>query len=178
MFYPAYYSRRGLLILAASIVWVSEVNACEAIDGKFAPTGELLTTSDQVAGWMSKSLALMLDAAYEKKVSDPLTVALLVNIDMSKKKLTVAHKLANGYDEHVDKHIVERDLECIGSEWLYETHGTTSAEGVYRSYLNRVFVKILPSGELAVRREITIERGLLFRDKTSYYVTAKFRPEK
>ncbi len=166
----------SLLILVASIVWISEANACEAIDGKFAHSGELLTTSDQVAGRMSKSLATMLDVAYEKKVGDPLTVALLVNVDAGNKTITVAHQLTIGRDEYVRKHMVVRDVECIGDDWLYEIHGTTSADGAYRSYSKRVFFKVVPNGELLVRREMTIERGILFRDKTSYYVTAKFPP--
>jgi len=128
--------------------------SCESFDIDFEPTGQFVPAGQDVTA--PANLAVMLNARYAKKTSDPKATSLRVHVDGLANKMMILHRLDSGSDGPS----FEYNVSCRNDEWHYAERGSTGAEGVFRDYALSVALKLLPGGQLRVRNEDTVVRGL------------------
>lgn len=146
--------------------------SCEAIDSSFELSGPIiLSTADKYqATGDAAHLARMLKATYPTKDGEPKIQSAHLSVNGNTQILTISYELEN----KLRAPKIEYDVTCIGDEWGYSRGRALSTDGTYREVEQKVRFKVLPNGSIEVRNEDAISRGLIFKAKELYSVTARF----
>lgn len=159
--------------LSIALLWFfagQDVMSCEPINGRFQPHGEVVSVSNEAMRGPSGSLAYMLDALFARRQSDPVTVAIRIEINPVSYEMRVTNELSMS----VSGRSVIHKVKCEGMGWVYAYSGAGSAEGVYRARDVRVEIKQIESGVLEVHREKHLISGLIFKNEEFYSSVSRF----
>jgi hypothetical protein len=160
------------LLMTLELCCCKAAFSCEAIDTSFELSGLIIsgTANNYQASGGLAHLWRMLKATYPTKAGEPKIQSAHLSVNGDTQILSISYELENKRRTPS----IDYDVDCIGGEWGYSISRQLSTDGIYREVEQKVRLKVLPNGSIEVRNEDAISRGLIFKTKELYLVTARF----
>lgn len=160
------------LVMPMGLFCCKAAFSCEAIDSSFELSGLIISSTAnnfQASGDVAY-LGRMLKATYPTKAGEPNIQSAHLSVNSNTQILSISYELENKSQTPT----IDYDVHCIGDEWGYSRSRQLSTDGSYREVTQEVRLKLLPNGDLDVRNEDAIRRGLIFKTTELHLVTARF----